>query len=79
MTSLLPAWRRCYEASVSLGIQGRQNRAWGLTGIRRWPSSIRASSLVALAQCVGVASVDHGSVLPGVLLTAVSTEAASRL
>ena len=31
MASLLPTGRRSYEASVSLGLAARQNRAWGLT------------------------------------------------
>jgi hypothetical protein len=34
MASLLLAQHVSYEASVSLGMVGRQNRAWGLTGMR---------------------------------------------
>jgi len=32
--SLPPAWRHSYEASVSLGMEGRHYPAWRLTGRR---------------------------------------------
>jgi hypothetical protein len=53
MASLPLGWRHSYEASVSLGVQGRRNRVWGLTGIRDNPGSYYLRAREGTLACWG--------------------------